>query len=206
MTGRVSQLRLMPVCEVGFRRERALNREIVGHKLVADMNDNPYLKDELVDRAAVFKPGEGAALKFRGSTITLKVTSELSNDQLGIYEILLEPGIIGAQLHYHRFMDETFIVHKGTLTVKHGTKEVQAEAGSVIHVPRFTPHAFANNSSESVTLTLIFNPAEKREGFFYGLQRILNSTPVNPEGYLALYNKYDSYPVDVTNMLPLPKD
>ena len=156
---------------------------------------NPYLKDTLEDRAAVFKPGEGEVLRIQGSTITMKVTSSLSNDQLGIYEISLEPDTVGARLHYHRFMDETFIVNEGVLTVKHGTEEVEAEAGTVIYVPRFTPHAFANNSKERVKVTLIFNPAQKREGFFYGLEQILNSTPVNAEEFLTLYHKYDSFPV-----------
>jgi quercetin dioxygenase-like cupin family protein len=164
---------------------------------------NPYLKDELKDNAAIFKPGEGKVLAIRGTSITLKVTSDLSNDQLGVYEITLAPGSIGARLHYHRFMDETFIVHQGTLTVQHGESEVSAEPGTVIYVPRFTPHGFANRSSELVVLTLIFNPAQKREGFFYGLQQILNADPINPDDYLALYNKYDSYPVDASNMLPV---
>jgi hypothetical protein len=55
-----------------------------------------------------------------------------------------------------------------------------------------------------VSLTLIFNPAQKREGFFHGLAAILAEKPVNPQKYLKLYNKYDSYPVDVEKMLPLP--
>lgn len=163
---------------------------------------NPYLKDALEDRAVVFKPNEGEILPFRGSTITLKVTSSLSNDQLGIYTISLEPGTVGAQLHYHRFMDETFIVNMGTLDVKHGQEEVKAEAGSVIYIPRFTPHGFANSSDKPVDVTLIFNPAQKREGFFYGLVRILNNDPINTDEFLALYNKYDSYPVDLANVVP----
>src|SRR5262252_7130805 len=101
---------------------------------------NPYLQDALQDRTAVFKTGEGEVLTTRGSRITLKVTSELSNDQLGIYEIEIEPHTVGAQLHFHRFMDETFIVNKGTLAVKHGSSEVEAEPGSIIYIRHFTPH------------------------------------------------------------------
>ena len=166
-------------------------------------SNNPFLKDDLKDTAVVFKPGEGEVLRMGGSSITFKVTSSISNDQLGVYEISLAPDTIGAQLHYHRFMDETFIVNEGTLAVKHGETEEEAKAGSVIYIPRFTPHAFANRSAAPAIVTLIFNPAQKREGFFYGLQRILASTPMNPEEYLALYDKYDSYPVDASNMLPV---
>ena len=45
-------------------------------------------------------------------------------------------------------------------------------------------------------MTLIFNPAQNREGFFLGLERILNSTPVDEKEFLALYNRYDSYPAE----------
>ena len=50
---------------------------------------------------------------------------------------------------------------------------------------------------------LLFNPAQKREGFFRGLQETLAEDPIDPGKYLKLYNKYDSYPVDLANMLPV---
>jgi quercetin dioxygenase-like cupin family protein len=166
------------------------------------MTKNPYLQDTLEDKSVIFGPKQGEVLRFKGGMITFKVTSSISNEQLGVYEIFLEPGIVGAQLHYHRYMDETFIVNEGTLTVSHGKTQTEAERGSVIYVPRFTPHGFANNSDKPVTLTLIFNPGQKREGFFYGLVRILSEEPINAEEFLTLYNKYDSFPVDEKRMLP----
>jgi quercetin dioxygenase-like cupin family protein len=165
-------------------------------------HENPFLNDPLQDRSVVFSPGEGKRIPIQGGAITFKVTSEISNDQLGIYEISLEAGVVGAQLHFHRFMDETFIVNDGVLTVNHGESKVEAKAGSVVYVPRFTPHGFANNSKQPVTLTLIFNPAQQREGFFFGLQRILNAEKIDAQEYLALYNRYDSFPVNASNMLP----
>src|SRR5215471_11529474 len=154
---------------------------------------NPYLVDELKDRAAVFRPGEGKVLRIGNSSMTMKVTSELSNDQLGVYEIELDANTDGAPLHFHRFLDETFIVLEGKLTVQHGTETVEATAGTVIYVPRFTPHAFGNRSAAKTKIMLIFNPAEKREGFFYGLHRILSAPSMNKEEFLKLYHKYDSY-------------
>jgi quercetin dioxygenase-like cupin family protein len=155
-----------------------------------------YLKDELMDRATVFEPGQGEVLSIKGGRITLKVTSDRSNDQLGVYEIYLEPGTVGARLHYHRYLDETFVVTDGMLAVSHGQTKVAARAGSVIHVPRFTPHAFANESDRPVTLMLIFNPAQGREGFFYGLQQLLNAPQFDPADFMALNHKYDSFPVE----------
>ena len=153
------------------------------------------LKDDLVDRATVFAPGQGEVLDIKGGRITLKITSTMSHDQLGVYEIVLDPGVVGAQLHFHRYTDETFIVMEGTLAVTHGENKDNANAGSVIHVPRFTPHAFANESDKPVTLMLIFNPAQSREGFFYGLQQIFNAPNFDPAAFTALNHKYDSFPI-----------
>jgi quercetin dioxygenase-like cupin family protein len=162
-----------------------------------------YLEDQLANKATIHHPGEGERLEMGGASFVFKVTSEMSNSHLGLYEITLPPHTIGARLHYHRFMDETFIVGKGILTVYAGEDTHHLQPGSVVYVPRFTPHGFANDTDEQVVLTLIFNPAEKREGFFRGLVDILSEQPVDPAKYLKLYNKYDSFPVDVNNMLPV---
>lgn len=162
-----------------------------------------FFNDQLTDNASIIQPNEGEKLELNTIAITFKVTSKMSNDQLGIYEISLPPMAIGAKLHYHRFMDETFIVNKGILTMQVGDKEYQANPGTVAYIPRFTPHGFKNDTNETVTLTLVFNPSQKREGFFKGLYQTLNEVPIDPEKYLKLYNKYDSFPVDTSNMIPI---
>lgn len=162
-----------------------------------------YFDDQLEDEASIIAPNEGEELRLQTISITFKVTSEMSNDQLGVYEIMLPPMAIGAKLHYHRFMDETFIVNEGVLTIQAAAKEYQAKPGTVVYVPRFTPHGFRNDTNEVVKLTLLFNPSQKREGFFRGLFETLNEAPIDPEKYLKLYNKYDSFPVDTTDMLPV---
>lgn len=161
-----------------------------------------YFNDQLKDEGVVIKPNEGERYEIGGNAFTFKITSEISNDQLGVYEIVLAPMAIGAKLHYHRFMDETFIVKQGTLTIQIGEKEHKVESGTVVYAPRFTPHGFWNDTNEEVKIILIFNPSSKREGFFKGLNEVLKSVPINPEQYLKLYNKYDSFPVDTSNMIP----
>ena len=94
------------------------------------------------------------------------MTSDISNDQLGVYEIVLAPMSIGAKLRYHRYMDETFIVTKGVLTFQTGNKEFLAKPGTVAYAPRFSPHRFRNDTNEEVKLMLIFNPSSKRVRFF----------------------------------------
>ena len=156
----------------------------------------------LEDRSVIVRPGEGESITLNGGKITMKVTSDLTKDQLGLYEIRLAPGVVGAQLHYHRYMDEVFIVSKGRMTIQLGEREIVAEEGAVVYVPRYTPHGFRNNSGEEAVITLLFNPGQSREGFFRGLGEILNTQPVDPGKFLQLYQKYDSYPVDRGNFMP----
>lgn len=161
-----------------------------------------YFNDSLENKAVIIGPTDGEQLLLNDISFTFKVTSEMSNDQLGVYTIVLEPMAIGAKLHYHRFMDETFMVNEGVLTILVGDEDFKAEKGTIVHVPRFTPHGFQNDTNERVELTLLFNPSQKREGFFRGLQQTLSETPIDPKKYLKLYNKYDSFPVDTSNMIP----
>lgn len=170
-------------------------------------NETDFLTDSIENKAVMFAPGEGEVLAIGGNSITLKVTSDMSNDQLGVYEIRMAPATIGAKLHYHRFMDETFIVRKGTLTIDLAGGPVLAHEGAVVYVPRMTAHGFSNQSGDEVVINLIFNPGQKREGFFHGLKSILTEPVIDPAKYLQLYQKYDSFPVDVQNMLPtgIPK-
>ncbi|HMH20239.1 MAG TPA: cupin domain-containing protein [Puia sp.] len=161
-----------------------------------------YLHDKLQDKAVLIDPGEGERLAMAGGSCVFKVTSAISDNQLGVYEMTLQPQTIGARLHYHRYMDETFVVTKGLLTIQTAERKIEAREGAVVYVPRYTPHGFSNQSDEETRLLLLFNPCQQREGFFYGLYEILGEQPVDAGKFLMLYQKYDSIPVDPSDMLP----
>jgi quercetin dioxygenase-like cupin family protein len=163
---------------------------------------NEFLDDDVENRGFVLGPEDGTRLEIGGNSITFKVTSTDTQDRLGVYEIGLEPKTVGAQLHYHRFMDETFVVQEGVLTVDVGTDTQHLSPGGVAFAPRFTPHGFRNDSDNPVKATLIFSPGQQREGFFYGLQQILSADPVDAESLLALASKWDQVPVDPSNVIP----
>lgn len=164
---------------------------------------NDLLSDALENRATILGPKHRELLEANGVSVRFVITSEMSGDQTGLYEITLAPRVIGANLHYHRFMDESFFVTKGTLTLQTAEEVRQVGPGSVAHFPRFTPHAFRNDMDEEAQCLLLFTPAQKREGFFRGLMQILAESPIDPEKYLRLYEKYDSHPVDTGRMLPV---
>lgn len=155
-----------------------------------------YLTDKLVNNPVVVAGGIGEHLEVFGSSITFKLTTESTGNQLGLYEVTLAPHVSGAKLHYHRFMDETFVVTKGTLTVQLIDREVQIEAGGVIHIPRFTPHGFYNGTDVDVTALMLFNPPQHREDFFRGMKAVVSEQPIDHSNFLQLYQKYDSHPID----------
>lgn len=155
-----------------------------------------YLKDDLDNNATVMKPGKGESLSVLGSTMTFKLTTASTNNQLGLYEVTLAPQVSGAKLHYHRFMDETFVVTQGTLTIQLIDREVELKQGGVVHIPRFTPHGFYNGTDEEVTVLMLFNPPQHREDFFRGMGAVLAEEPVDASKFLQLYHKYDSHPID----------
>ena len=141
-----------------------------------------YFEDELIDNSSVLNPKDGEILNLNGISVTFKVTSELSNNQLGVYEIKLPPKTIGAKFTFTiDLWMKTFIVNKGILTIEAGDKTYRGEPGTVAYIPRFTPHGFRNDTDEHVHLLLIFNPSEKREGFFKGLHETLSEVPVKSE-------------------------
>ena len=153
-----------------------------------------YLEDKLSGSPNVISPNAGDQISINNSMVLLKVTSEMTQNQFGIYQIALAPKSMGADLHYHRFMEEIFIVLSGNLTITSADAKHTAVQGSIIHIPKFTVHGFKNDSEEIVKLLLFFNPSMGWEGFFKGLKQVLERKPFDPILFEKLYNKYDSVP------------
>lgn len=156
--------------------------------------ENPEY-DKFNDEPIIVNPGNGEKLKAPGVTCTFKITSDITKDKIGIYEIALQPKTNGANLHFHRFMDETFIVLQGTVTVQMKEKEIEAKKGSIIYIPRFTPHGFGNTSDKVAKLMLVFNPGQQREGFFHGLYNQLSKDTIDDEIITSLNERFDNIPI-----------
>ncbi|MCF2506101.1 cupin domain-containing protein [Dyadobacter sp. CY107] len=145
----------------------------------------------------ILEPGQGETLTGGDASCVFKVTSDVSADRLGVFEITLEPHTMGATMHYHRFIDETFIVIQGILTVQSLDKVYALREGSVAYVPRLSPHGFSNTSDMPVKLMLVFNPAKNREAFFRSLYQIRKAAgPDANEAMLRLLSEHDSHSVE----------
>jgi quercetin dioxygenase-like cupin family protein len=64
-------------------------------------------------------------------------------EAIGIAEIRLEPGDPAPPAHVHERHVESFYVVEGELTFTAGGRELRAEAGSWVQIPRGVPHTYA---------------------------------------------------------------
>jgi len=98
------------------------------------------------DGAIIVPSNTNEQFKSHGNTLKVIVPTTLTNNQFGLYDIEMEANARGPKLHYHKEMDETFIIREGVLTVLTAEGEVKAAAGTVIHLPRLSVHGYNNNS------------------------------------------------------------
>ena len=161
------------------------------------------LSNEWNDDAVIVPSNRNERFQSYGNVLKVIVPTTLTNNQYGLYEIEMEAKARGPKLHYHKEMDETFIIREGILTVLTAKGEVTAEAGSVIHIPRLSVHGYNNNSDGIVKMTMIFNPGLGREDFFRKMYQMLDETPNDLVAFQRLYLENDSYSLDHKDMIPL---
>src|ERR1700687_1256703 len=91
----------------------------------------------------VRKPGEG--IKVGGSAGTPTVLKLPGSDVGGAYSLLemeVPPGN-GNRTHVHHDAEEAFYVVEGELTIRMGDRDERAPTGTLVLIPRGTPHSFA---------------------------------------------------------------
>jgi quercetin dioxygenase-like cupin family protein len=102
-------------------------------------------------------PGEGEALWFLGTLVTIKSSAATTDGRVGVIENLAPRGS-GSPLHVHRNEDEWFYVTEGELTFSVGGQVMTATAGSFVYGPRNIPHTFTVTSDQARFL-LVVEPA-----------------------------------------------
>ena len=155
------------------------------------------------DDAIIIPSFKSEQFQSHGNILKVIVPTTLTNNQYGLYDIEMEANARGPKLHYHKEMDETFIIREGTLTVLTDKSEVKAYAGTVIHIPRLSVHGYNNNSDGIVKMTMIFNPGLNRESFFRKMYKMLDESPNDLFAFQKLYLENDSYSIDEKSMIPM---
>lgn len=108
--------------------------------------------------------GEGEALWFNRDLLVFKATSAQTDGAFILFEQTSQRGKT-TPLHRHR-EDETFCVLDGEMIVHLSGTNHPGRPGSVIFVPRGTPHAFVVTSDVLRTLILFTPGNESAEAWF----------------------------------------
>ncbi|MFJ3671098.1 cupin domain-containing protein [Streptomyces sp. NPDC090106] len=90
-------------------------------------------------------PDGGEPVFLVGDTYTTLLKSTQTNGELSLAEAVV-PADAGPPPHAHNAESETFIVMEGQLIITAGDEEYEAQAGSVVYVPKGMRHSFRNLS------------------------------------------------------------
>ena len=90
---------------------------------------------------------------YNGSLMTFLATAEDTQGSFALIEAVSRKGIAPPP-HIHHWEEETFYVLEGELTVTVGDRNIKAEPGTTVVVPRHTVHSFAIESEQVRTLIL----------------------------------------------------
>jgi len=164
---------------------------------------NTNTEREWNDDALIVPSNKSEKFESHGNRLKVIVSTSVTNNQFGLYDIEMEPKARGPKLHYHKLMDETFIVREGVLTVLTAKGEVEVVAGTVVYIPRLSVHGYNNNSDSMVKITMVFNPGSNREDFFKALYQTLDQSTNDTDKFLKLYADNDSYPLNEKDMIPM---
>ena len=113
---------------------------------------------------AITAQNTGESLWFGGGLVTFKVTSEQSAGVLCLIEHAASRGK-RTPLHLHADHDETVYVLEGELLLNIDGVEQTAGPGTVVWIPRGTPHAFLVTSEVARSLWAV-TPGGLMEAFF----------------------------------------
>lgn len=121
----------------------------------------------------ILLPGEGESYKMLTHTFVRKITGDDTQGEYAMFE-MIDYADTGAPLHSHPW-EETFYILEGEIEMQmEGSKQV-VSAGSVIHLPKDTVHAFKICSPVARAL-IIMSPA-LREEFFQDMSAANVSLP-----------------------------
>jgi mannose-6-phosphate isomerase-like protein (cupin superfamily) len=97
-----------------------------------------------------------------GEHFLVRVPVTKTGGKYSFCEIVSDPGD-GTPLHCHRNEDEHIFVVEGTARFAYGDKIFDAEAGTMVTLPKNIPHAWGNRTSSPLRLVVVVYPGGVEE-------------------------------------------
>lgn len=108
---------------------------------------------------SVLEPNYGRQASAGGNDVTFRLGPDEGANALSMFESRVPPGGGTLLPHLHEEYEEVFYVLSGQVDFLLGDRWQIGAAGSIVHIPRQTPHAFVNRSGERAHLIVIHTPA-----------------------------------------------
>ena len=137
--------------------------------------------------AFVLQPGEGRAIDLGGFLMTVKATSDSTDDAFTLLEAE-EPPHFGPPMHIHRDAAEAFYVLEGEYIIFIGDRETRCPAGSFVFIPARAVHGFRVGAVPSKKLNL-YVPAAM-VGYFDELAAAVAAGDVDEQHLGAIAERY----------------
>jgi mannose-6-phosphate isomerase-like protein (cupin superfamily) len=140
----------------------------------------------------ILGPGEGRTIPGTGA-ITLKATSEETGGSIGFLEGTDSPGT-GPPRHIHHSCDELFYVLEGEYLFLVGERQVSAQPGTFVFIPRGAVHAAKVIGTEPGKVLAAYMPGGLEHSFEeFARMRAEQGEEANRSRAVAEINeKYDS--------------
>jgi mannose-6-phosphate isomerase-like protein (cupin superfamily) len=139
---------------------------------------------------------EGERTGFGSAELIFKSPLPGTDQGWSAADTILPAGQMGAPLHYHRELTESFFVISGSLWMRVGDTEFVAEPGSYALVPPGTLHSFANRSDAPARFLLHASSPRHKE-YLCKLFRMAEADhawpPTDPAKVMELSSRYDTF-------------
>jgi mannose-6-phosphate isomerase-like protein (cupin superfamily) len=115
--------------------------------------------DTARDGIIVVPPGGGQPVRRRfGEQTVIAIRAADTRDAYVVRENAAPAGYSAVPFHIHHGAEEAFYILEGTMTVTTPEREVKAQAGSFVLIPRGTVHAFANHEAAPLRWLTFISP------------------------------------------------
>lgn len=118
---------------------------------------SPYMEVQTIN-AKILGPKEGRYLNVIGDQQWVKLRGEDTNGAFAMVEQLNQPGI-SIPTHMHTREDETFYIAEGKVQFTVDGRDVIAEPGTTIFLPKKTPHSFKVIGDKLARVIVLVSPA-----------------------------------------------
>ena len=132
-------------------------------------------------------PGEGRRVRLYEVEFAYKLIGAETDGRIGLFETVVPAGTL-VKPHRHSREDEFTVVLEGSVGVRLGDEEFEAQQGAYLAKPRGIPHALWNAASEPARILEILLPGGL-EPYFEELAPVLEKQGASDE-YYALTERY----------------